>query len=981
MVSLRDWLWLQAQGVLQTASSLTTFDLSASSANRFIWETVPRYDRCGTAETPLRDTDGHLQCRPHVAKPRYCHIDEACVFTLSLVDEYGVTSRIGGVRNLTVMPMETAAATNVSIWPIHLKDDRDGGYTATIPAHEMLAKGMHRFRLFKDGDEFWAPQDTENVRLCDTDDTPAYPNCPLELDFQGRHCGAGSHPDAINGTLCLCDEVDGVPLGRVSEDMCAKNCDTETSVASADHLRCDCKDGFYDTSKVGLVVCFEEIFNLKRASMARKRQHAAQDTQCLPCLSCLDSCSYATAPAEMVGVPAVKSRHRMNFSSHRTVTWSMHASNATREKYVYDCAGESKTGGSSDIRQEVCPSFRLNDLSNMSCQLNHTGPLCESCAEKYTLDQSGKCKHCESLGDLWWLLIVSLVFVAVVPVLFGLAQTMHVDEKLYTWLQAKLTAKLGRSAEKYDVKETAHAMRDIRHLSHFFETTKITISFGQVAALLPGVLGIPEFDLHLPGFHLPGFGLDIRGTLECFIYQLETNAADEGGMNKPAQIYFDAWLLHVIGLPMLMFTPVALFMSYMALRRRCTARAAPEAGGTEEEIGVKLRAHGFFCIFLLYPSQTEAIFKLFECRSLGYDDPESVGYDERREHCNTCDFSAGECNDCPEKWLGDDMRVSCNGHLYQSYYRLAQVLIVVVALGFPLLVWMTLYRAQTKENEARERAWEAEYDEDTDDLASIRSSMRTITRDEQMMKFAYTGHYHTQFYYWEPLDMIRKLMLTGLITFLGKGTVSQLFVAILVTFFFFCLHIACAPYRQSEDNVLKGCADLELFFVMLVTLVKKLGNEDEDLAHGPYRNETVPDAFIGDNLQPTDYDKMIVFSFFVNVVAAYICVVLYKLGNLGLVVNYRKRRSWRQASKDATAQLFDGSGMLSSDRDEFEMTLDPAWNDGLGSGLLMQQHSVSIKPTLVGMKSITLDLYGTEFVLLWCRLRRRCLLLRRGCAG
>jgi cbb3-type cytochrome oxidase subunit 3 len=129
------------------------------------------------------------------------------------------------------------------------------------------------------------------------------------------------------------------------------------------------------------------------------------------------------------------------------------------------------------------------------------------------------------------------------------------------------------------------------------------------------------------------------------------------------------------------------------------------------------------------------------------------------------------------------MRVSCNGHQYHFYYRLAQALVVVVALGFPVLVWYTLYRAHTKEKEARERAWEAEYDEDTDDLASIRAStMNTsITRDEQMMKFAYTGHYHKQFYYWEPLDMVRKLMLTGLITFLGKGTVSQLFVAILVT--------------------------------------------------------------------------------------------------------------------------------------------------------------------------------------------------------
>ena len=160
----------------------------------------------------------------------------------------------------------------------------------------------------------------------------------------------------------------------------------------------------------------------------------------------------------------------------------------------------------------------------------------------------------------------------------------------------------------------------------------------------------------------------------------------------------------------------------------------------------------------------------------------------------------------------------------------------------------------------------------------------------------------------------------------------------LVTFFFFCLHIACGPYRQSEDNVLKGCADLELFFVMLVTLVKKLGDEDDGDDHLA-ANDTVPEAFIGDALAPKDYDLMIVVSFFVNVVAAYICVVLYKLANLGLVVGYRKRRSWRQSSKDATALLFDGSGMM-SDR-EFEMTLASGGGDGLGSGLLVHQDSVT----------------------------------------
>jgi len=95
-----------------------------------------------------------------------------------------------------------------------------------------------------------------------------------------------------------------------------------------------------------------------------------------------------------------------------------------------------------------------------------------------------------------------------------------------------------------------------------------------------------------------------------------------------------------------------------------------------------------------------------------------------------------------------------------------------------------------------------------------------------------------------------------------------------------------------------------------------------------------------------------VFSAQVNVVAAYIGVVLYKLGNLGLVVSYRRRRSWRQASKDATAQLFDTSSMLSSHEFEMEgaaaggggglglelMSAAGGGGDGLAAGL---QHNVT----------------------------------------
>ncbi len=320
------------------------------------------------------------------------------------------------------------------------------------------------------------------------------------------------------------------------------------------------------------------------------------------------------------------------------------------------------------------------------------------------------------------------------------------DEKFYDWLQRKLAKKFGKSTDDIDVKASAKLAKDIRELGHLMETTKIAVSFGQVAALLPSVLGVPDF--HMVDFHLPGFGLDLRGTLECFISEVEM----ESDLN-PSQIYFDAWLLHVVGLPMLMFIPVALFLIFRILRSKCTSGDGPAAGGKEEEIGANLRAHAFFCIYLLYPSQVEAIFRAFECRSLGCHDKLHTGHcPETPEHCESCDFNAGECDDCPERWLEDDMRVSCNGILYQKYQRLAQLFVVVIALGYPLFVWMTLYRANRRE---RQHEFLSEYEDESEEdnadsrdrSASPRASV--ISRDAEMVKNAYTHHFHPQYYFWE----------------------------------------------------------------------------------------------------------------------------------------------------------------------------------------------------------------------------------------
>jgi hypothetical protein len=47
--------------------------------------------------------------------------------------------------------------------------------------------------------------------------------------------------------------------------------------------------------------------------------------------------------------------------------------------------------------------------------------------------------------------------------------------------------------------------------------------------------------------------------------------------------------------------------------------------------------------------------------------------------------------------------------------------------------------------------------------------------------------------YWEALDMLRKLALVGLVLCVGRGSVAQLTVAIILSFIFFALQMKTWP--------------------------------------------------------------------------------------------------------------------------------------------------------------------------------------------
>ena len=79
--------------------------------------------------------------------------------------------------------------------------------------------------------------------------------------------------------------------------------------------------------------------------------------------------------------------------------------------------------------------------------------------------------------------------------------------------------------------------------------------------------------------------------------------------------------------------------------------------------------------------------------------------------------------------------------------------------------------------------------------------------------------YQPQRYYWEVIEILRKLLLIGFSTLVHPGTYIQLLFAISISVVALGLHLAASPYRSTSDNLLAGgllLMTLSFFFSSLL---------------------------------------------------------------------------------------------------------------------------------------------------------------------
>eukprot|EP00966_Prymnesium_polylepis_P077106 1786166-Prymnesium_polylepis.2 len=81
-----------------------------------------------------------------------------------------------------------------------------------------------------------------------------------------------------------------------------------------------------------------------------------------------------------------------------------------------------------------------------------------------------------------------------------------------------------------------------------------------------------------------------------------------------------------------------------------------------------------------------------------------------------------------------------------------------------------------------------------------------------------TEPYKHQFFYWEAIDVTRKLLLTALLQFLEHGSNLQLMVALLIAACSIGLICWCKPYKADADNYVAAMGEFFVFSTLAASL-------------------------------------------------------------------------------------------------------------------------------------------------------------------
>jgi serine/threonine protein kinase len=362
------------------------------------------------------------------------------------------------------------------------------------------------------------------------------------------------------------------------------------------------------------------------------------------------------------------------------------------------------------------------------------------------------------------------------------------------------------------------------------QPVRILVGFAQVVGNLGDVLHVEYPPMLARAIALlrplltDGWGL---------LFQLDCVAALRGA--------FARFALYALALPLALLAAIAL---RFLCRRRRDATAA----------WAQLRADAFLVSFVCYPTVCKHAFGIFNCRALSQT----------------------------LVVLQSDYATECGTPAHTAASVVAGLVIIFVAVGIPLGFTASLVR--------RARAFDA--DKDAAEIGgtfaarmgiSPREAADVIREVELGKDYGFLLRAYGPRYYWfENFDMVRKLLLVGVLVLVERGSIAQIACAACLSVSFIMMHFKLWPYKLSADSVFKALVEVQIFATVLAALVLK-----EDLS-----GEVAGKGF---------YDLVLITLFIANVPTAFAYTVVAKVQYARKLLSEMQRTDEFQLSRTEVA--------------------------------------------------------------------------------
>eukprot|EP01051_Picozoa_sp_SAG22_P012110 SAG22_NODE_1231_length_5073_cov_16.438480_1_plen_267_part_00 len=184
----------------------------------------------------------------------------------------------------------------------------------------------------------------------------------------------------------------------------------------------------------------------------------------------------------------------------------------------------------------------------------------------------------------------------------------------------------------------------------------------------------------------------------------------------------------------------------------------------------------FTVAFVIYPMVCRKNFSFFNCRTLGGNSGRWVGGDGVEQQQRWEPHELPELG-TPWEVLGDDYRINCHGKEHFWSQVVAGIVIAGFVVAVPVALSYKLWAEsrQRREHDGMDEDERRKFNEHKWISNQLASKLDVDNRDAEDAineleadSFSFLNTFKASYFYWESMDMIRKLVLCGMLVFAGE---------------------------------------------------------------------------------------------------------------------------------------------------------------------------------------------------------------------